>query len=59
MSERADVVAAHRELVDASDAVRRLLVVEVLTQDQIDNARARLARAYEQVETADSEVLHI
>ncbi len=59
MSERADVVAAHRELVEASDAVRQLLVVEDLTQDKIDDARHRLARAYERAETADGEMLHV
>jgi hypothetical protein len=59
MSERADVVAAHRELVEASDAVRHLLVVEDLTQDRIDDARDRLARAYERAETADAELLHV
>jgi hypothetical protein len=59
MSGRADVVAAHRELVEASDAVRHLLVVEDLTQDKIDDARDRLARAYERVETADGEMLHV
>jgi hypothetical protein len=32
MIDRADVVAAHRELREASDAVQHLLVVEGLTQ---------------------------
>jgi hypothetical protein len=59
MSERADVVAAHRELVEASDAVRHLLVVEDLTQDKIDNARDRLALAYERAEAADGEILRV
>jgi hypothetical protein len=59
MSERAVVVAAHRELVEASDAVRHLLVVEDLTQAKIDEARLRLARAYEQAEMADAEALHV
>jgi len=59
MTERADVVAAHRELVEASDAVRHLLVVEDLTQDRIDDARERFARAYERAATADGETLHV
>jgi hypothetical protein len=59
MTGRVDVVAAHRELVDASDAVRHLLVVEDLTQEQIDDARHRLALAYERAETADGEMLHV
>lgn len=59
MGDRAGVVAAHRELVDASDAVRHLLVVEDLTQVQLDEARQRLARAYERAETADGEILPV
>lgn len=57
--ERHEVVAAHRELCEASDAVRHLLVVETLTQTQIDDARDRLARAYERAETIDAEALHV
>jgi hypothetical protein len=57
--ERHEVVAAHRELCEASDAVRHLLVVETLTQTQIDEARDRLARAYERAETIDAEALHV
>ena len=57
--ERSEVVAAHRELVEASDAVRHLLAVENLTQDKIDEARGRLARAYERVQTADGEMLRV
>ena len=49
MVDRTDVVAAHRQLREASDAVQHLLVVEDLTQQQIDDARDRLARAYQQV----------
>ena len=37
MVDRADVVAAHRQLREASDAVQHLLVVEELTQQQIDD----------------------
>jgi|GEM_PF-3883604 hypothetical protein len=57
--ERHEVVAAHRELCEASDAVRHLLVVETLTQTQIDEARDRLARAYERAQTIDAEALHV
>jgi hypothetical protein len=57
--ERSEVVAAHRELVEASDAVRHLLVVEDLTQDQIDEARGRLARAYERAHAVDEQALHV
>jgi len=57
--ERAQAVAAHRELVEASDAVRHLLVVEELTQKRIDEARDRLARAYERVDAADGALLHV
>ena len=57
MLNRVDVVAAHRELVEASNAVRHLLVVEDLTADKIAEARSRLARAYERVTEIDDEVL--
>jgi hypothetical protein len=57
MVDRATFVAAHRELGEASDAVRHLLVVEDLTQLRIDEARGRLARAYEQVTLVDEEGL--
>ena len=57
--EREEIVAAHRELVEASDAVRHLLVVEDLTQDKIDEARDRLERAYERVRSVDAETLHV
>jgi hypothetical protein len=59
MVDRADVVAAHRQLREASDAVQHLLVVEDLTQQQIDNARDRLARAYQRVKDADEAVLRV
>ena len=59
MVDRADVVAAHRQLREASDAVQHLLVVEELTQRQIDDARDRLARAYQQVKDADEEGLRV
>jgi len=59
MVERSEAVAAHRELVEASDAVRHLLVAEHLTQEQIDAARARLARAYERTEAVDAQILHV
>jgi hypothetical protein len=59
MVDRADVVAAHRELREASDAVQHLLVVEDLTQQQIDDARDRLARAYQQVKDVDEAVLRV
>ena len=52
-----DVIAAHRELVEASNGVRHLLVVEDLTQEQIEAARDRLARAYERVTAVDDEIL--
>jgi hypothetical protein len=55
--ERAEVVLAHRELVEASDAVRHLLVVEDLTQEQVDAARSRLAAAYEKAAAADADAL--
>jgi hypothetical protein len=59
MVERANVVAAHRQLREASDAVQHLLVVEDLTQQQIDDARDRLARAYQQVKDVDEAVLRV
>jgi hypothetical protein len=59
MVDRADVVAAHRQLREASDAVQHLLVVEDLTQQQIDDARDRLARAYQRVKDADEAVLRV
>jgi hypothetical protein len=59
MVERADVVAAHRQLREASDAVQHLLVVEDLTQQQIDDARERLAQAYQRVKDADDAVLRV
>ena len=59
MVDRADVVAAHRQLREASDAVQHLLVVEDLTQQQIDDARDRLARAYQQVKDFDEAVLRV
>ena len=59
MVDRADVVAAHRQLREASDAAQRLLVVEDLTQQQIDDARDRLARAYQQVKDADEAALRV
>jgi sigma54-dependent transcription regulator len=57
--ERAEVVAAHRELVEASDAVRHLLAVEDLTQERIDDARDRLARAYERTREVDGALLRV
>jgi len=59
VTERTEVVAAHRELCEASDAVRHLLVEEGLTQSRIDDARSRLARAYQRAEAIDLEVLHV
>jgi hypothetical protein len=59
MVDRADVVAGHRELREASDAVQHLLVVEDLTQQQIDEARDRLARAYQRVTHVDEEGLGV
>jgi hypothetical protein len=59
MVDRADVVAAHRQLREASDAVQHLLVVEDLTQQQIDNARDRLARAYQRAKDVDEAVLRV
>jgi hypothetical protein len=57
--DRAEVVAAHRELVEASDAVRHLLAVEDLTQERIDDARDRLARAYERTREVDGALLRV
>jgi len=59
MVDRADVVAAHGQLREASDAVQHLLVVEDLTQQQIDDARDRLARAYQRVKGVDEAVLRV
>ena len=59
MVDRADVIAAHRELREANDAAQHLLVVEDLTQQQIDDARARLARAYQRVKDVDQEALRV
>jgi hypothetical protein len=59
MVDRADVVAAHRQLREASDAVQHLLVVEDLTQQQIDDARDCLARAYQRVRDVDEAVLRV
>lgn len=59
MVERADVIAAHRELREANDAAQHLLVVEDLTQEQIDDARDRLARAYQRVRDVDQEALRV
>jgi len=57
MSNRADIVAAHRELVEASNGVRHLLVIEHLTSEKVAEARSRLARAYERAIEADDEIL--
>ena len=59
MVDRADVVAAHRQLREASDTVQHLLVVEDVTQQQIDDARDRLARAYQQVKDVDEAILRV
>jgi hypothetical protein len=59
MVDRADVIAAHRQLREASDAVQHLLVVEDLTQQQIDDARDRLDPAYQRVKDADEAVLRV
>ena len=59
MVDRADVVAAHRQLREASDAALYLLVVEELTQQQIDDARDRLARAHQQVKDVDEAALRV
>ena len=57
--ERTEIVAAHRELVEASDGVRYLLAVEDLTQERIDDARDQLARAYERARAVDAELLRV
>ncbi len=59
MVDRGAFVAAHRELREASEAVQHLLVVESLTQHQVDKARDRLARAYERVTHLDEEGLRV
>jgi hypothetical protein len=59
MPDRAELVAAHRELCEASDAVRHLLVVEDLTQVQVDLARERLSRAYARAERVDDDALRV
>jgi hypothetical protein len=59
MVDRADVIAAHRELREANDAAQHLLVVEDLTQQQIDDARDRLDRAYQRVKDVDQEALRV
>jgi hypothetical protein len=59
MFNRVDVVAAHRELVEASNGVRHLLVVEDITAEKINEARTRLARAYERVTAVDDELLRV
>jgi hypothetical protein len=59
MVDRADVIAAHRELREANDAAQHLLVVEDLTQQQIDDAQDRLARAYQRVKDVDQEALRV
>jgi hypothetical protein len=59
MADRAEVVAAHRELCEASDAVRHLLVVENRTQLQVDVARTRLSRAYERAAQIDADALRV
>jgi hypothetical protein len=59
MVDRVEVVAAHRELREASDAVQHLLVVENLTQPQVDEARGRLARAYDRAKDLDEEALRV
>jgi hypothetical protein len=59
MVDRADVIAAHRELREANDAAQHLLVVEDLTQQQIDDARDRLARAYQRVKDVDQKALRV
>jgi hypothetical protein len=59
MVDQADVVAAQRQLREASDAVQHLLVVEDLTQQQIDDARDRLAQAYQHAKDVDEAVLRV
>ena len=57
MLNRVEMIAAHRELVEASDGVRHLLVVEDLTPEKIKTARSRLALAYERVTAVDDEMV--
>ena len=57
MLNRVEMIAAHRELVEASDGVRHLLVVEDLTPEKIKAARSRLALAYERVTAVDDEMV--
>jgi hypothetical protein len=52
-----ELVAAHRELVEASDGVRRLLVLEHPSAEQIADVRGRLALAYERVVAIDEATL--
>jgi hypothetical protein len=52
-----ELVAAHRELVEASDGVRRLLVLEHPSDEQIADVRGRLALAYERVVAIDEATL--
>ena len=59
MVDRGAFVAAHRELREANDASQHLLVVENLTQRRVDEARDRLARAYERVTHVDEEALRV
>ena len=59
MVDRVDAIAAHRELREANDAAQHLLVVEDLTEQQIDDARDRLARAYQRVKDVDREALRV
>ena len=47
----------YRELVEASDGVRRLLVLEHPSDEQIADVRGRLALAYERVVAIDEETL--
>ena len=57
MLNRVEMIAAHRELVEASDGVRHLLVVENLTPEMIKTARSRLALAYGRVTAVDDEMV--
>jgi hypothetical protein len=52
MADEAEVEAAHRELREAGDAIRRLLGFEDLTPKQLDDGRDRLARAHKRVNAA-------
>ena len=45
------------ELVEASNGVRHLLVIEHLTSEKVAAARSRLARAYERAIEVDDEIL--